>query len=240
MRKTLAAVLIAGMLTVAACTDSGSVAGPTGSPNPPFEGDPPQDAYLYKGETGTYGGTMVLGLQTDVGTFNVIRATDDITAGLLWYHIYRTPIDYRNGDDPPDYDPGLCTKWEVSPDAKQWTFHLRKGVRWSDGAPFTADDVLFTYDVIRDEKVENALRDVFIEGNEETGEPIYPDLVKLDDHTFQFNLHSSNGGFLDAVFNLYLIPKHKWEESWRAGMFNEKLKISDDPKDVVGLGPFRV
>jgi peptide/nickel transport system substrate-binding protein len=239
MRRILASVLMAGLLSIASCTRS-EPAAPTGAPNPPFQGDPPQEAYLYKGETGSYGGTMVLGLQTDIGTFNVIRATDDITAGLLWYHIYRTPIDFLNGGDPPDYDPGLCTKWESSPDAKQWTFYLRKGVRWSDGAPFTVDDVLFTYDVIRDEKVENALRDVFIEGREENGQPIYPEFVKLDDHTFQFNLHSSNGGFLDAVFNLYLIPKHKWEQSWREGTFNEKMKISDDPKDVVGLGPFRV
>ncbi|HWP44715.1 MAG TPA: ABC transporter substrate-binding protein, partial [Blastocatellia bacterium] len=179
-------------------------------------------------------------LQNDVGSLNVINATDDVTAGLLWYHIYRTPVDFLNGADPPDYDPGLCTRWESSPDAKQWTFYLRKGVRWSDGAPFTVEDVLFTYNVIRDERVENALRDVFIEGREENGDPIYPELVKLDDHTFQFNLHSPNGGFLDAVFNLYLIPKHKWEQAWREGTLNEKMKITDDPNDVVGLGPFRI
>ena len=96
MRRILAAVLMAGVLSVAACTRSEPGA-PTGTPSPPFQGDPPQDAYLYKGETGSYGGTMVLELQTDIGTFNVVRATDNITTYLLWYHVFRCPIDFLNG-----------------------------------------------------------------------------------------------------------------------------------------------
>ena len=40
--------------------------------------------------------------------------------------------------------PGLAVSWEVSDDARTFTFHLRQGVKWHDGQPFTAQDVVFT------------------------------------------------------------------------------------------------
>ncbi|HWC76744.1 MAG TPA: ABC transporter substrate-binding protein, partial [Blastocatellia bacterium] len=139
---------------------------------------------------------------------------------------------------PPGYDAGVCTKWEADPGGKQWTFYLRKGVRWSDGASFTADDVVFTYNVMLDEKVDTPIRSFFSEGKGEDGKDMYPTVEKLDDHTVRFNLHKPNGSFLDSIFNLFLIPQHRWEGAWRAGTFNETMKPSDDPASIVGLGPF--
>ncbi len=46
--------------------------------------------------------------------------------------------------------PDLAEKWEVSPDGLTYTFHLRRGITWHDGAPFTADDVAFTMSLLRD------------------------------------------------------------------------------------------
>jgi oligopeptide transport system substrate-binding protein len=48
--------------------------------------------------------------------------------------------------------PGAATSWEVSPDGKTWTFHLRKGAVWSDGAPVTAEDFVFAYRRLLDPK----------------------------------------------------------------------------------------
>jgi peptide/nickel transport system substrate-binding protein len=239
MRNLIVAVVMTAMIVAAGCKGGGPV-GASGTPNPPFQGEPPQDAYVYPGETGVYGGTMVLSVPDDPKTFNIIRVTDNATADVLWFHVFRCPVDYRNGGDPPDFDPGLCTKWEVSPDAKVWTFHLRRGVRWSDGEPFNADDIVFTYDVIRDKNVDTASRDVFIEGKEENGAPIYPELEKIDDYTVRFKLHSPNGSFLDSIYNLWLIPRHKWEQPWRTGRFADAMQLNDDPSNVVSLGPFRV
>ncbi|HEY3137602.1 MAG TPA: ABC transporter substrate-binding protein [Blastocatellia bacterium] len=239
MRNTVVAVLIAAMMVIAGCRGGGprSV---SGTPNPRFEGDPPQDPYKYTGETGIYGGTIVLSQPDDPKTFNVIRATDIVSAEVLWYNVFRCPVDYRNGGDPPDFDSGLCTKWEASPDAKTWTLYLRRGVMWSDGEPFTADDVTFTYAVILDKNIDTAARDIFIEGKDENGAPVYPEAEKLDDYTVRFKLHRPNGSFLEAIFNLWLIPKHKWEQPWRTGRFADTMKLSDDPSTIVGLGPFRI
>jgi len=239
MRNIVAAVVMTAMIVAAGCRgDATSVA--SGTPNQPFQGDPPQDAYKYNGETGSYGGTLVLSVPDDPKTFNIIRATDAPTADVVWFNVFRCPVDYRNGDERPDFDPGLCTKWDVSKDATDWTFHLRRGVRWSDGEPFSADDVVFTYNVILDKNVDTAARDVFVEGTDESGGAIYPEIEKLDDYTVRFKLHRPNGSFLDSIYNLWLIPKHKWEQPWRAGRFADTMKLSDDPSSIVALGPFRL
>jgi peptide/nickel transport system substrate-binding protein len=239
MQKSALLVFILLLTLGASCKRKEADA--AGMPNPPFAGEAPAEAYVFQGEPGVYGGQLVLGAPNDMKSFNVVTATEVSTTDVLWYHVFRCLIDYRNGDPTPDYDPGLCTKWEASPDAKQWTFMLRKDVRWSDGAPFTADDVVFTYDTIRDERVDNSVRDVFNEGADENGKPIYPDIQKLDDHTVRFTLHQPNGAFLDNLFgNMWLVPKHKWEQAWRDGKLNEAMGLDTDPKEIVGLGPFRI
>jgi peptide/nickel transport system substrate-binding protein len=239
MKKLVVAVVMTAMIVVGGCK-VGAPGGPSGTPNPPFQGELPQDVYKYTGETGVYGGTMVIALPDDLKTFNIIRGSDTATADVLWFNVFRCPVDYRNGGNPPDYDAGLCTKWEESPDGTVWTLHLRRGVRWSDGEPFDADDVMFTYNVILDKNVDTASRDIFIEGKDENGDPIFPELKRLDDYTVRFTLHHPNGSFLDAIYNLWLIPQHKWEQPWRTGRFADTMTLADDPSTIVGLGPFRV
>src|SRR6185436_5720100 len=237
MKGRVAAVALALLLSLSACARPGP-RGATGTPDPPFEGSAPEEAYVFNGEPGAYGGTLTLATANDMKTFNVILAAESASNDILWGHVFRCMIDYRNGGDARGYDSGFCTRWESSPDVKEWTFHPRRGVRWSDGEPFTADDVLFTYDVVKDPRVQSPIRDVFIEGTQENGDAIYPELEKLDEHTVRFKLHKPNGGFLDQVYNLWLIPKHKWEEAFRAGRFNEVMKLGDNPADVVSLGSF--
>ncbi|HSB07990.1 MAG TPA: ABC transporter substrate-binding protein [Blastocatellia bacterium] len=240
MKKIIVAVVVMTAMIAGAGCKVGAPGGASGTPNPPFQGDLPRDVYKYTGESGIHGGTLVTSVPDDPKTFNIILASDNASADVLWFHIFRCPVDYRNGGNPPDFDPGLCTKWEASSDAKTWTFYLRQGVRWSDGEPFNADDVVFTYNVIVDKNVVNPAADVFLEGKDENGEAIVPDLEKLDDYTVRFKLHSPNGSFLDAVYNLWLIPKHKWEQDWRAGRFTSTMALSEDPSNIVGLGPFRL
>ncbi len=58
-------------------------------------------------------------------------------------------------DENLEMRPALAESWDVSPDQRTWTFHLRKGVTFHDGSPFTADDVVYSYRRIIDEKLAN-------------------------------------------------------------------------------------
>ena len=58
--------------------------------------------------------------------------------------------------------PILATHWEISDDKLHYTFHLRRNVKWSDGKPMTADDVIYSFQKIKDPKIDAApLRNYF-------------------------------------------------------------------------------
>ena len=73
----------------------------------------------------------------------------------MWRRAFLGPADFNNyvrvvydalGRFSPDgakIEPKIAAGWQSSPDFKVWTIRLRKGARWSDGAPFTADDIVF-------------------------------------------------------------------------------------------------
>src|SRR5262249_24643288 len=87
------------------------------------------------------GGELHFCLRGEPKTFNPILVDDDasenvryLTGGVL----------IRLNRQTQALEPGLATSWTVSKDRRSITFHLRKGLRFSDGTPFTSDDVAFT------------------------------------------------------------------------------------------------
>ncbi|MEQ4209136.1 ABC transporter substrate-binding protein [Actinopolymorpha sp. B9G3] len=106
-------------------------------------------------------------------------------------------------------EPGLAESWEVSEGGKVYTFHLREGARWSDGKPFTADDVMFYYDAILSNK---ELTPVFPTWLAVGGKPCT--IKKVDDHTITFNFPAPHGlllrqmAFRGAFQGSMLAPKH--------------------------------
>jgi peptide/nickel transport system substrate-binding protein len=121
----------------------------------------------------------------------------------------------------PDADlemrPALAESWEVSPDQRVWTFHLRRGVTFHDGSPFTADDVVFSYRRIIDEELTNV--DKFSAVTDVTA--LDPQTVRITVKQPTPNLLTNLGGFKGMA-----IVSRKNVESGR---------IATDP---VGTGPF--
>ena len=100
--------------------------------------DPPLVATC---QPGIPGGRLVLAEPGDPKTFNPITANESSSLD-----IYRFLFASLLGFDSvtQEVEPGLAESWTNSPDGKTWTFKLRKNLRWSDGEPLTADDVMFT------------------------------------------------------------------------------------------------
>ncbi len=100
---------------------------------PPLDQRLPQNPFVQTPikEVGKYGGEWKLGM---VGS-------DPLWGGGMYFMSWEHLVAWK-----PDFSgvqPNVAESWEVSADAKEYTFHLRKGMKWSDGVDFTADDIVF-------------------------------------------------------------------------------------------------
>jgi peptide/nickel transport system substrate-binding protein len=202
-------------------------------PKPAFEGTVPQDALVVQGTPGAYGGTLRLAVEGSPDTFNSLLAVGTTTADLAQTFLFASLV----GFDPTEQQATdeLSASHEVSSDGLVWTYHIRRGLRWSDGAPFTADDVVWNFGIVFDRFVENPLRDAFIQRDGS-----FPKVEKIDDLTVRFTLKEVTASFHDAVGSVFLLPKHKLDRQYRAGSFDAAYGLETDPRDVVGMGPYRV
>ncbi|MEO2153085.1 MAG: ABC transporter substrate-binding protein [Aquificota bacterium] len=131
-------------------------------------------------------------------------------------------------------EPDLATDWEHSPDGKVWIFHLRKGVKFNDGHPFTADDVVFTFrDIYFNPQIPTPVRDTLLVN----GKPFK--VEKIDNYTVKFVLPETFAPFLRTL-TVPILPKHKLEKYVKEGTFLSAWNINTPPKDIVGTGPYRL
>ena len=131
-------------------------------------------------------------------------------------------------------EPDLATSWEHSEDGKIWTFHLRKGVRWSDGKPFTADDVVFTFNgVYFNPQIPTPVRDTLLVN----GKPFK--VEKIDNYTVRFVLPETFAPFLRTL-TVAILPKHKLEKFVKEGTFLSAWNVNTPPEEIVGTGAYRL
>lgn len=152
-------------------------------------------------EPGIPGGRYVIAAIGGPKTLNPATAGEttstDVTSRLHESLLNVNPITLKE-------DPSLAKSWEYSEDRLQVTFYLRKGLKFSDGHPFTADDVFFTFnDVIFNPDVPSPDRNSF---------KIKGELVKVekvDDYTVKFILPAPFRPIVRLVSGISILPKHK-------------------------------
>ncbi len=201
--------------------------GAAGAPHPSLPGLP--DPKVMGGEIGTFGGTFLDSQVADPSTFNPILANSTTSTGPL-ANVFDGLVE-ANGKTT-DIEPALAQSWAVSKDGRTWTFVLRQGLQWDDGAPVTADDILFTFKVIYDKRIPNSASDVLTVA----GKPIA--VKKIDARTVQFTTVEPFGPFLREIGNATVIPQHKLEAAYDSGQFNQTWGINTSTKDIVGTGPY--
>lgn len=138
------------------------------------------------------------------------------------------------------YQPRLATSWDVSDDSTKVTFHLADNVTWQDGEPFTADDVVFSFQTYSDPKVDLLSRYYLanIDGVDDSGAETGEDSIGVvadDDHTVTVTMKSAMyADTLLANLNMvFIIPRHIYGE-----MSEEELNTPEAWENPVGTGPF--
>lgn len=181
--------------------------------------------------TSKYGGSVVFTTTSDPKSFNDILAKETSTTMVTSYIFEGLTTTNAH---TAKVEPNLADSWDVSEDGLTWTFYLRQDVKWSDGKPFTADDVVFTFnELIYNEKIPSSARDIYsIDGQEF-------EVVKVDDFTVRFTLPIRFAPFLRGMGQA-ILPKHKLQEPLEAGKFNFTWGIDTDPKEIVGTGAFKL
>lgn len=186
--------------------------------------------------TGKYGGTLSLPAYEDPKTFNPTLVSDETSSRFLAY-----AFDGLIDTDGVNFKitPALAESWTISPDGKTYTFKLRKGLRWQDGQPLTADDVVFTWmTVLPNPDIPWDARDVIkIDGK-------LPVVTEVDPLTVKFTLPHTFAPFMrSGVGAVPILPKHIWGPWMKKGpdgklIANTKWTVTSDVKTIIGSGPF--
>ncbi|RGZ01822.1 ABC transporter substrate-binding protein [Clostridium sp. AM58-1XD] len=230
MKKRMITLLFTAAVT-AAVTACGS-----GKPSSPSEGgtaasqETPQNVVELEGKTEEegsqeikQGGNIVIAVSADPQNVNPLYVIDQ-TSFNIQQALYSPFFEVVGGE--MYYGNGLCESVETNDACDEFTLKLKPDLKWHDGEPLTADDVVFTMDVLVD-KNQNVPYSSYGYVN---GEPVKAE--KVDDLTVKLTLASPSAGFLGGLSQVYCIPKHIYEGVENIG----KSELNNNP---VGSGPFK-
>ena len=178
------------------------------------------DRQVVTGLHGRAGGRLVSAQRSEPKTLNWAVATDSGSREVL-QRMMADLIHINRGTLATE--PALAKSWKVSPDGLHWELDLRQGIKFSDGEPFDADDVVFTFRAILDEAVLSAQRSLLTLN----GKPIK--ISKLGPYRVAFDLpqpYSVPDRLFDAV---YILPRHKLEAAWKAGKLHDAWRVNTPP-----------
>jgi peptide/nickel transport system substrate-binding protein len=173
-------------------------------------------------DTPADGDWLINHLSAEPATLNPITATDAYASNIDDY-IYESLL--KRDEKTLELVPVLAESWEISKDHLTYTFHLKKNIQWQDGFPFTARDVRYSFDRIRDPKVDAAhLRNY------------YQDIEKLDvldDYTVRFHYRIPYFRALEFCGGIPLVPAHLFKPS-------DDFNSHPIGRHPVGTGPYQL
>jgi peptide/nickel transport system substrate-binding protein len=184
------------------------------------------------GEIGRSGGRLVVSLRAEPKTLNPLTAADSPSREVILGAMQADLVHINRATQLTE--PALAKSWKVSGDNLEYTLKLRKGLRFSDGHPVDADDVLFTFRVYLDESVHATQRDLLII----EGKPIV--VRKTDASTVVFQLPKPYGVGERIFDGLPILPRHLLEKAYTEGKLAQTWSLATPANQWAGLGPFRL
>jgi peptide/nickel transport system substrate-binding protein len=188
-------------------------------------GKPPDTA----GGEAARGGQIVVAVRADPQSFNWLTRSD---ANTYLVTLLTQAKLVRVNRVTEEVEPWLAEAWSRSGDGLSYTLRLRAGLRFSDGHPLTADDVLFTFRVVYDERASSTLADDL----RPSGRPLK--VTAPDPATITITFERPFGPGLRILDNLPILPKHKLEAALEGGTFPQVWSPSVPVREVIGAGPF--
>jgi len=181
------------------------------------------------------GGTLNVHFPQNPNTIWVYNCTGR-TGAFLFELAYNWLIGFN---DKGEVIPQLAESWDISKDGLTYTFHLRKGVKFHDGYPFTAKDVEFTYTLLANKKIGSLY---FGKIEPVKGVKEYYDgkvdkvsgIQVMDDYTIKFTLKEPNVAFLTNLI-FPIVPEHIFSK-----IPIEQINKSPESRKLIGTGPFKL
>jgi len=177
------------------------------------------------------GGRLTVTQRSEPRSFNRLLSGNSVTDAIA--HLTQGRL-VRVNRASQQLEPWLAESFETEPGGRVFTLKLRQGLRWSDGTPFSTDDVLFTFRAVFDEKAGSVLKSTL----EVNGAPIKA--TAPDARTIRLEYAAPFGPGLRLLDNLPILPRHKLEAMLQAGTFAQSWNAATPPADIVGMGPFRL
>ncbi len=170
--------------------------------------------------TGAAGAVIRVGIVTPTGAINPVTVADQGGLDML----AQTGEYLTLSTQTLTLQPVLATSWSANSNATVWTFKIRQGVKFSNGASLTADDVVYTYKLQTNPKSASNALSAFAGVLTPSG------VQKVDDFTVAFHLEAPNGNFPYLTssdnYNMIIIPNNYSPASWQS--------------TFVGTGPFKL
>ena len=175
------------------------------------------------------GGTLVAAIRSEPRTFNRY-ASRDLTTEIISRLTQDKLIRINRATD--QIEPRLADRWTRSADGLEYTLHLRPGVEFSDGVPFTSADVLFSFKAVYDPKTASPLGDAMRVG----GRPLQVSAPTPSTVVIRFPSPFAPG--LRLLDNLPILPRHLLQKALDQGTLASAWGPATPPSQMAGLGPF--
>jgi peptide/nickel transport system substrate-binding protein len=194
-------------------------------------GSRPAEVLRSEHEAGRPGGRLVFALRSEPKTLNPVTAVDIPSKDVIG----RMTADLVHIDRQTHQTaPALARSWSVSADGRRYALELRRGIRFSDGHPMDADDVVFSFQCYLDERNGSPQRELLVVG----GRPVV--VRRLDAFRVAFELEQPYAAAERLFDSFAILPRHLLGKAQQEGRLAQVWSLGTPPAEIAGLGPFRL